>query len=68
METFNKANIGRYVHAACEACTDCDVYKKRVGNSGVYVIIIDGFTLFDTSELNSFIAGYSKGFMKGKVY
>lgn len=68
METFNKENVNRYVHDACEQCGDCDVYKKRVGNSSTYVICLDGFTVFDTSELYAFMAGYKAGFLKGKVY
>ena len=68
MPTFDKENSEAYVRYIEENCPHVDVFRKQVGNSGVYVLIADGNTLFDTSEMHAFVAGYRKGYMKGKAY
>lgn len=68
MPTFDKESSMEYVRYIEENCPHVDVFRKQIGNSGVYVLIADGNTLFDTSELHAFVAGYQKGYMKGKAY
>lgn len=68
MPTFDKENSIAYVRYIKDNCPHVDVSRKQIGNSGVYVLIADGNTLFDTSELHAFVAGYQKGYMKGKAY
>lgn len=68
MPTFDKESSAAYVRYIEENCPHVDVFRKQIGNSGVYVLIADGNSLFDTSELHAFVAGYQKGYMKGKAY
>lgn len=68
MPTFDKDSSAAYVRYIEENCPHVDVFRKQIGNSGVYVLVADGNTLFDTSELHAFVAGYQKGYMKGKAY
>lgn len=68
MPTFDKENSECCIRYIKENCPHVDVSRKQIGNSGVYVIIADGNTLFDTSEMHAFAAGYQKGFVKGKAY
>lgn len=68
MQTFDKDSSTAYVRYIEENCPHVDVFRKQIGNSGVYVLIADGNSLFDTSELHAFVAGYQKGYMKGKAY
>lgn len=68
MPTFDKESSAVYVRYIEENCPHVDVFRKQIGKSGVYVLIADGNTLFDTSELHAFVAGYQKGYMKGKAY
>lgn len=68
MQTFDKDSSAAYVRYIEENCPNVDVLRKQIGKSGVYVLIADGNSLFDTSELHAFVAGYQKGYMKGKAY
>jgi hypothetical protein len=68
MQTFDKDSSTAYVRYIEENCPHVDVFRKQIGNSGVYVLVADGNSLFDTSELHAFVAGYQKGYMKGKAY
>lgn len=68
MPTFDKESSKEYVRYIKENCSHVDVFRKQIGNSDVYVLIADGNSLFDTSELHAFVAGYQKGYMKGKAY
>lgn len=68
MPTFDKESSAEYVRYIEENCPNVDVFRKQIGKSGVYVLIADGNSLFDTSELHAFVAGYQKGYMKGKAY
>lgn len=68
MPTFDKESSAACVRYIEENCPHVDVFRRQIGNSGVYVLIADGSTLFDTSELHAFVAGYQKGYMKGKAY
>lgn len=68
MPTFDKETSAACVRYIEENCPHVDVFRKQIGNSGVYVLVADGNTLFDTSELHAFVAGYQKGYMKGKAY
>lgn len=68
MPTFDKESSVACVHYIEENCPYVDVFRKQIGNSGVYVLIADGNTLFDISEMHAFVAGYQKGYMKGKAY
>lgn len=68
MLTFDKDSSAEYIRYIEENCPHVDVLRKQIGNSGVYVLMADGSTLFDTSELHAFVAGYQKGYMKGKAY
>ena len=68
MQTFDKDSSAAYIRYIEENCPNVDVFRKQIGNSGVYVLIADGNSLFDTSETHAFVAGYQKGYMKGKAY
>lgn len=68
MPTFDKDSSAAYVRYIEENCPNVDVFRKQIGKSGVYVLIADGNSLFDTFELHAFVAGYQKGYMKGKAH
>jgi hypothetical protein len=68
MNTFDKANVVDYVKYLRENCPHADVYAQQIGKSSSYVIRVDGFTIFDSSELHAFLSGYKSGYAKGRAY